>query len=189
MKSSKKSKGNKHSQGTQRLAKSSRMPRAFLIKFGEHTPNPYFEGKRFTDPNKEQPKTSLPHWEICEPRIRKGLDKGSILFFAPKGTWDVKYVLKVDERATTRRATIRLGKRWAKFYKNQACIHEGVSRYGDIIISSAYPESFSLGDGESVSEHIPDEMLRRLHNNGREFNDYGEAEKLYQWLKSKAVGG
>ena len=160
---------------------------AYLIKFDEHTPNPYFEGRQFLNPRNEQPKSRYPHWEICEPKIRKNLDTGSILFFAPKGTWNVKCVLKVEENITERRAREKLGNDWAAFYERQACTHPGTSRYGNIIIGSL-KESFTLGDGVDAKEYLPRGMLGRKHNNGRMFTDVSRAEELYQRLMDRKVG-
>jgi hypothetical protein len=111
------------------------------------------------------------------------------LFFAPKGTWNVKFVLKVDENATSSEAAEKLGRRWATFYEKQACTHMGLSRYGNVIIGSS-AEPFSLGDGVGVQGRIPRRMLGpKLHNNGREFKQFEKVEELCRWLRPFAVDG
>ena len=162
--------------------------RAYVIKYDEHSPNPFFEGRRFLNPRNRQPESIYPHWEVCEPRIRKNLDVGSILFFAPKGTWKVTFVFKVMENTTERAAIPKLGTSWAAFYERQACTHQGTSRYGNIVIGSR-EESFPLGEGVDVEKLLPPGMLGRKHNNGRMFKDFGRAETLYRKLKDEMIHG
>jgi hypothetical protein len=160
------------------------LPKAFLIKFRESTPNPYFEGRVFTNPQKSQPSSKYPHWEICEPGIRKRLGRGSILFFAPSGSWNVKFVMVVSWKMDSARAKKKLGRRWARIYQTQACAHPGVSRYGDVIIGSP-SKSVPLGEGVDVSGLIPPKFHGRKHNNLREFRDFEEARRLYEWLREQ----
>ena len=156
------------------------MPRAYVIRYDKRTANPFFPGQLRDEWS--QPESPYPHWEICEPRIRKALDEGSLIFFVPKGEWRVKHVLKVERKENAVEATARLGPEWRCYYDKQVWCHKGRGAH-DIIIGSI-TESFSLpGKGEDISKEIPLDWKKKrtIRNNGTHVQ-LDLASNIYQRL-------
>lgn len=151
-----------------------------MIRYREETPNPYFPGQPRTESEYSQPPYYKPHWEICEPRIRKELKVGSILFFIPRSAhkkgWKVKYVMKVERILDETKAKKELDEKWWQFYKNQVWCHRGKGR-GNIVVGG---EWFSVrGEGEEIRHG--DFWKKRVRNNGARL-DSEQASILYRRL-------
>lgn len=167
------------------------MIRGIIIRFGIDTNNPYFS-ERFDEPlfhkKCNAPKNLAPHWCICEPRIRKSIQKGDRLFFVQKGTYLVKGVLTVKCNASEQQAKDFFGREWFSFHRKQVCKHKGVPRHGNIIIGDS-GKSFYWTKGEislnAFRDFLPDVVFdsKRQRNSIPKFTQKTQVEKLYKALE------
>lgn len=113
--------------------------KGYLSRFHTDTPQPFFVQRAL-----QGPQTSVPHWEICRPDIRRDLAKGDMVFYFSEGEtttgWSnfaCRAVLVVDAKVTEVDGEHVLGPRWRRWHRRQRCAHHKSDRYNranDVIL-------------------------------------------------------